>query len=56
MQPFPIFVTNGDSMKRTSNCSEQWFFRKEVLSFIHEKAKAFSALFEQPVAAWLLSD
>ena len=25
------------SMKRTSNCSEQWFFRKEVLSFIHEK-------------------
>ena len=33
------------SVKRTSNHSEQWLFREEVLSFTQEKAKAFSLLF-----------
>ncbi len=38
-------------MKRISNHSEQRLFREEILCFIQEKAKAFSALFEQPMAA-----
>lgn len=36
---------HGDSVKRISNYSEQGFFRKEVLGFTQEKAKAFSFLF-----------
>ena len=36
------------SMKRISNHSEQRLFREEILSFIQEKAKAFSLLFEPP--------
>ena len=39
------------SMKRISNHSEQRLFREEILSFIQEKANAFSTLFEQPMAA-----
>ena len=35
-------------MKRTSKRSEQRLFREEVLSFTHEKAKAFSLLFVPP--------
>ncbi|MEE1038535.1 MAG: inositol monophosphatase family protein [Eubacterium sp.] len=38
----------GDSVKRTSNYSEQGLFRKEVLSFTQEKANAFSLLFVPP--------
>ena len=38
----------GHSVKRTSNYSEQGLFRKEVLSFTQEKAKAFSLLFVPP--------
>ena len=38
-------ILYDDSVKRTSRCSEQWFFRKDVLSFTPEKAKAFSLLF-----------
>ena len=35
-------------LKKTSNHSEQRFLREEVLSFTHEKAKAFSLLFLPP--------
>ena len=38
----------GDSVKRTSNHSEQRLFREEVLNFTQEKAKAFSLLFVPP--------
>ena len=34
-------------MKRTSNRSEQRLFREEVLSFIQEKRKRFSLIFEK---------
>ena len=35
-------------LKKTSNHSEQRLLREEVLSFTHEKAKAFSLLFLPP--------
>ena len=37
----------GNNMKRTSNHSEQRLFREEVLSFIQEKRKRFSVVFER---------